>query len=267
MTRSGIRFSKLEALGNDFALIDARDGKPVPPQDSIQRLADRHSGIGFDQMLILHPAESGAAARVEIINADGSVAEQCGNGMRAIAAWLARRGELDAPVRLVTPAGAVEIDRADDNRYRAVLPGPKSSSPDALGLPSPKLPPGISDWRVISMGNPHLVAWQELPPSAVALAELVDALDRQTDWSARVNIGLAGSSDGEIQLRVHERGVGPTRACGSGACAAAAAMPHPGGEAVRVRQPGGTLVIDLDPERGRVVTIGPARVVFEGYGA
>jgi len=265
MIGPGIRFTKLEALGNDFALIDARDGTPVLPPGAIERLADRHRGIGFDQMLILHPGESGSVARVEIVNADGSHAEQCGNGMRAIAAWLARRGELAASEVIDTRAGPVEISRADGERYRAVLPGPKTIAPEALGLPAPKLPIGISGWRLISMGNPHLVVWQDQPPGAAALAELVDALDRQADWSARVNIGLAQAEDEEIQLRVHERGAGPTRACGSGACAAAAAMPRPGGHAVSVRQPGGTLVIDLNAQRGRVVTTGPARVVFEGH--
>lgn len=264
MTAAGIEFAKLEALGNDFVLIDARDGRPAPEPDLVRLLADRRTGIGFDQLLALQPARSGALAGVRIINADGSAAEQCGNGMRAIAAWLDRRGELNAPARLQTPAGEVGIRRAGDGRYCAVLPGPQPLTPETLGLPPPQLSEGWHAWQLLSLGNPHLVVWCDRSPDAAALNELVRALDRQADWSGRVNIGLAQAGDGELILRVHERGAGPTPACGSGACAAAAAASRPAGQAVHVRQPGGTLVIDLDSQPGLAVTTGPARLVFEG---
>jgi len=261
---TGTRFFKLEALGNDFVLIDARDaGNRTEGIDPIA-LADRRTGIGFDQLLVLHP-DASATARVEIRNADGSAAEQCGNGMRAIGAWLAHRGELGRGVDLITPAGPVRV-RTGDPGYTAVLPGPTRITAASLGLDDPRPPAGLADFALVSTGNAHLVLLSPRAPTRVALRQAVAAVQSRPGWRDAVNISLAHiESPGRVGLRVHERGTGPTMACGSAACAVAwiVAGDRPG--PIVVTQPGGDLVVDFDREGGRVETTGPARVVFEGH--
>lgn len=269
MTASGVgrmNFFKLEALGNDFVLIDARTHPFSPTQTSIVRLANRRTGIGFDQMLVLGPGSKDLLAEVDIFNADGSRAEQCGNGMRAIAAWLDRGRELLPGARVGTPAGPVELGCDAEHGYIAVLPGPQALDADALGLPPPRVSEDIPDWLLVSLGNPHLIGTVARPPSSADLANAVRSLE-DGPWHGRVNIGLMHiESDSSALLRVHERGAGPTLACGSAACAAAWALRRhrPIEAPVAVRQPGGALVVDLTTRAGLAVTIGPAAVVFEG---
>ncbi len=269
-----MRFCKLEALGNDFVLIDAREigddnSMHTTTPGRAARIADRRHGIGCDQVLILH-GDTDAVARVEIINADGTYAEQCGNGMRAIAAWIDSRGELQSPQSLDTPAGRVEIARSGESQYRADLPAPAAITPAELELPEPQLPAPAGAAHLLSMGNPHLVVEWPNPPGASTLADVVGHLQQQPAWRNRVNIGLAHvPGPGEIRLRVHERGAGATPACGSGAVAAAWALGTSRGSGPwQVHQPGGCLVIDLESVHGRVptrvTTIGPARLVFQG---
>lgn len=259
-------FFKLEAMGNDFVLIDARTRDLQLDPAEIRSLANRRTGIGFDQILILRPGSEGTLARVDIFNSDGSPAEQCGNGMRAIAAWLERVGEFSTGASLDTPAGTVGLARASDGGYIADLPGPELLDPSRLGLPAPALPAGAGAWQLVSVGNPHLlIAWRE-NPSPTALAEVV-AMLASGPWNGRTNVGLMHiESNDAVTLRVHERGAGPTPACGSAACAAALAvrLAHQASAPVAVEQPGGTLVVDLASRAGRAVTSGPATVVFEG---
>ncbi|MDT8449615.1 MAG: diaminopimelate epimerase [Wenzhouxiangellaceae bacterium] len=268
MTRPapGPAFSKLEALGNDFVLIDARAAPVELGSNRVRELADRRTGIGCDQLLVLEPADD-ACARVAIFNADGTPAEQCGNGMRAIAAWLDRAGELASGLKLTTPAGPVVLDRAEDGQYAAELPGPEPLTPEQLELAAPTLPGHACGWKLVSMGNPHLVVDWPDPPSAADLAAVVSQIENDRAWRNRVNIGLAHvDAGGHVLLRVHERGAGPTPACGSAACAAAVAV-GPGRDdstALAVIQPGGTIVVDLTAEGRRVRTRGPARIVYDG---
>lgn len=259
-------FVKLEGLGNDFVLVDGRDRPFTASAAGARRWSDRHTGIGFDQLLILHPHPS-AIARVEILNADGSSAEQCGNGMRAIAAWLHRRGELGDDAALATPAGPVELQRAAEGQFTAVLPGPREIEPASLGLSWPTLTGDEPRPALISMGNPHLVLITADEPGAGELARIVAEVERCEGWRNAANISLARIDDRvRVGLRVHERGAGPTAACGSAACAAAWIATDGGRrpDPVRVAQPGGTLVVDFNTSDGRVRTTGPARVVFEG---
>ena len=260
-------FYKLEALANDFVLIDARDREPTIEASRIQQLADRRTGIGFDQLLLLKPSMENAVAAIEIFNADGSIAEQCGNGMRAIAAWLARTGQLASSTRIQTPAGDVMLARAGDGGFSADLPGPAPLSHTALGLPVPTLPANVDRWDLVSLGNPHLIVRWPAEITAATLAGLVSSVEQNSAWRQQVNIGVVRiESEDQIALRVHERGAGATQACGSAACAAAWTLrrQHANAAPVSVRQPGGTLVVDLNAASGRVVTTGPARVVFEG---
>lgn len=256
-TATELAFAKLEGLGNDFVLIDGRSGAPgfVGTPAAVRQLADRRLGIGFDQLLLLQSASPPALAHVRIFNADGSEAEQCGNGMRALAAWLDAGGQLPSGgADVETAAGRVRLDRAEpiDGRtaWSAELPGL------ALG-------DGNADRREIRLGNPHRVLRVASPPDAATLAA---AFAGEAD-AEQVNLGLAypGAAD-RIALRVHERGAGPTPACGSGACAAAVAMIDAGlaRAPVRVDQPGGSVVVDWRRGETRVRLTGPARVVFQG---
>ncbi len=258
MTPAGapVRFAKLEGLGNDFMLVDARRGAlPSLDEEVVRQLADRRRGVGFDQLLVLAPGPEACAFAVRIHNADGSPAEQCGNGMRALAAWLDMRDELpDGGCTIATPAGPVRLDRA------APIDGVPTWSADLPGL---TLGAGDAHRREVRLGNPHRVLRVDAPADA-------DALDRAFGaeaGAAELNLGLACVLDRHrLTLRVHERGAGPTPACGSGACAAAVSMIAAGevDVPVRVDQPGGSVVVDWVPGESRVRLTGPARVVFEG---
>lgn len=259
-----MQFAKLEALGNDFILIDARGGSAQPDRRRLIELADRRRGIGFDQALLLEDGPGSDDLRVRIFNADGSEAEQCGNGMRAIAAWLDRRGELEPERRLECLAGQVRLTRGAGGRYRAELPGLKSLDPELQALKTPRLDADLDLVGMVSLGNPHLVIRTASRPDRQRLDRIAQRFADVPAWRNRVNIGLARLADQRsIELIVHERGAGPTLACGSGACAAALLLAPEAGP-VRVDQPGGSLVIDWRCDRARVATEGPARLVFEG---
>jgi len=263
MRLAGRAFGKLEALGNDFVVVEIAAGEALPNAATIMQLADRRRGIGFDQLLLLSPAGREHVAGVRIFNADGSEAEQCGNGMRAVAAWLDRHERLGDAAVLQTPAGPVTIARGRAGDYRAELPGPACIEPAALALNAPSIPDGVVDWRLVSVGNPHLLIETETTPDPVQLGRTVDQVHADPGWRNRVNIGLVRRREaGTVELCVHERGAGPTPACGS--AAVAAALLSGGTGEVAVDQPGGRLVIDLNASPGRAVTRGPARVVFEG---
>ncbi|MCC5865615.1 MAG: diaminopimelate epimerase [Wenzhouxiangella sp.] len=271
---SRLVFSKLEALGNDFVLIDARTQPFSPSSDWLRRLANRRLGVGCDQILVLITAEhTGAACRVRIHNADGSLAEQCGNGMRAVALWLHERGELGESTSLQTDGGLVVVRRSDDGQFSVSLAEPAFAS-DAWGsATSPdqwteQIDGGAYPVRGVSMGNPHLVLRLKAAADADLVVRLGEHFQGHPALPQGANINLAfGETRNRISLRVNERGVGPTPACGSGACATAVAYIHDGlaDSPVSVIQPGGELVIHW-PGVGESVTMtGPARHVFDGF--
>jgi diaminopimelate epimerase len=269
----GLAFSKLEALGNDFMLVDARSRDFSPSAADIRTWADRRCGVGFDQLLILREAHDDAVCRVEIRNADGSEAEQCGNGMRAVALWLNTFDSCSGRFGLDTAAGPVDVDFEDEHRIAASL-GRPDFSPTAVGLNGVNAFPWTLDvagetLSVLgaSLGNPHLLVVEPTPASDERLESVGRALGQHPALRRGANIGLACvRSEHRVDLRVFERGVGPTRACGSGATAAAAILIDQGvlQSPVEVVQPGGTLVVNW-PARDRALsTAGPARQVFEG---
>lgn len=274
MSPGQLDFTKLEALGNDFVLIDAREQPFEADAAAIARLGDRRLGIGFDQLLVLHPSRhQDSFCEVVIFNTDGSAAEQCGNGMRAIALWLNLRNEIDRHARIDTAAGTVDLSVDNPERITATLAVP-DFSPAACGLP------GQSDFPLelalnaetvtvsgASLGNPHLVIVHPVPADNDALLRLARPLSRHPDLSKGANIGIAHiENEHRINLRVYERGAGATRACGSGACAAAAVLIRAGQvqSPVEVIQPGGTLVINWHAEGEPVSMTGPAHQVFGG---
>jgi diaminopimelate epimerase len=272
--RTRIPFTKLEALGNDFVLIDGRDATFNPSADQVVTMADRRRGIGFDQLLALRPP-SGADAicRVDVYNSDGSMAEQCGNGMRAVALWLHRRGEFDRRAVVETAAGPVSLIWESAHEITAVLPPPEFT-PAACGLTGhdhfpAELRVGDGTCRVhgASMGNPHLVLEVEQSPDPGELQRTGSALSQHPDLVNGANIGFARmETEHRVNLQVYERGAGPTLACGSGACAAATVLIRAGRlrSPVEVVQQGGTLVIDWEAEGAPVAMTGPASKVFEG---
>lgn len=272
-----LHFSKLEALGNDFVLLDCRDGSPDPDRDRIRALADRHTGIGFDQLLCLHPTTlSDCDWAVNIYNCDGSAASQCGNGMRAIGLWLNAKDHQARHFRLETAAGPISLEVVSADQIRVAMGEPRFG-PAAIGLGdtletlgAEQLLPDLIELGAVSMGNPHLVVMLNHAADARLVGELGRTLGTHPALADGANVSFAHFDDSrQLDLRVFERGVGPTRACGSAACASAAWLLHSGqaSGAVHVNQPGGTLVIDWRGSGNPLFMTGPARHVFDGtYG-
>jgi diaminopimelate epimerase len=270
-------FTKMHGLGNDFIVLDApsRDGLALSAQQW-QQLADRRSGIGFDQALVLEPPRSSdAAAYYRIFNADGSEVEQCGNGVRCLAELLRRRGAArDGRVKLESPAGPIEAKLGTQGRASVDMGEPvftpASVSFDAQGQAGPRyaieLPSGRVEFAIASMGNPHAVL--DVPDvGAAPVAGTGPALERHPSFAKRVNVGFRHIVDrGHIQLRVFERGVGETLACGTGACAAAATGIVAGqlDRTVDVKLPGGTLVVRWEGPGSHLWLEGPTAVSFTG---
>lgn len=280
--RVPLPFTKMHGAGNDFVVIDLR-GDVAPPSPALCRmLADRHTGIGCDQILTVEPPRSAhAAAAYRIWNADGSAAQQCGNGARCIAAWVlrdsvARDAErcLADHFELDSPAGTHAVDLIDLHHYRIAM-GLPEFSPSCIPLQ------GFDErqdeycvdidgvpvrFGAVSMGNPHAVIEVD-DVQAAPVEALGRSLQRHATFPESANIGFAEIvSRKYIKLRVFERGVGETLACGSGACAAAAVLMRRGriDRDVMVELPGGTLSIAWPQDDAQIEMTGPAAFVFEG---
>jgi diaminopimelate epimerase len=269
-----LSFTKMHGAGNDFVVIDRRHADvPLPPA-RVRALGDRHTGVGFDQLLTLERAQrADSVAAYRIFNTDGSEAEQCGNGVRCLVAWLARDGAVArGRVQLDGPAGPVECEIAADGRVRVAMGVPRFD-PAAVPFDAPADAPlhavEIDGQRVelgvASMGNPHAVL--EVADTATApVATLGPCLERHARFPQRANVGFAQVlAHDAIRLRVFERGVGETLACGSGACAAVAVLARRGrvGTRVAVTLPGGTLDIEWAGAGSPIVMSGPTAFVFD----
>lgn len=267
----------MHGAGNDFVLVDARGGRRPPATATIRAMGDRHTGIGFDQMLVVVDSGlGGCVAGYRIFNADGSAAEQCGNGARCVAAWLQRDGviDLNRPARLDSPAGEIGVVMASLDDVQVEMGEPNFGA-TAIGLDAPEaagstvaLALGKAQWPLhpVSMGNPHAVL-EVVSLDDPKLQELGPALSCDPRFANGCNVGFVLLENPHfLQLRVHERGAGWTQACGSGACAAAAAMITSGRcqSPVQVRLPGGQLEIRWDGTGHNLWMRGPASFVFEG---
>ena len=274
MNAAPARFAKMHGAGNDFVVIDLRGATATGPS-RIAALGDRHTGIGFDQLLgIDAPADPDAVADYRIWNSDGSPARQCGNGARCIAAWLRREGiATGRRFRLGSPAGPVDVEVLDDGRHAVSMGRPQFAAAnipvgaaEADGAYAVDLPSGRVRFGAVSMGNPHAVI--EVPSAADAdVATLAPALQARDEFPDGVNVGFAQVvAPGRIRLRVFERGAGETLACGSGACAAVAVLVRQGrvSRRVAVELPGGTLDIHWPDDDAPVTMAGPATFVFDG---
>jgi diaminopimelate epimerase len=274
-----LRFTKMHGAGNDFIVFDAADERAVPNAAQLRALADRHTGVGFDQALVLMPPRrAGTHVYYRIFNADGGEVEQCGNGARAVAELLrrtarARAGDItmDSPAGLVAARivadGIIAVDMGEPCFEPAKLPF-ESPGPVAPGSPfhAFELEGRRFELGAVSMGNPHAVLLVDDVATA-PVATLGAALERHPRFPRRVNVGFLQIIDAaHVRLRVFERGVGETQACGTGACAAVAVGRKAGRLAgsVSVALPGGVLEVAWGGPGQHLWLQGPAVVAFEG---
>jgi diaminopimelate epimerase len=265
---SARRFAKYEGLGNDFLVLDAREWSEeiVTPALAVA-LCDRHRGVGGDGILWVDASRAPASARMVIYNSDGSRPEMCGNGVRCVAAWLADEGRIPsgATVTIESDAGprpATLRDHADGAASVEVSMGVATLS-DAR--PSVEVGGVAQSVYVVDVGNPHGVLFDPRGESM----ELVQGVTGLKEFPQGVNVELVTvTGENALRVRVHERGVGWTQACGTGACAVVAAAVRRGlvraGAATRVTLDGGDLEITVSEAEGRVTMRGPARRVFTG---
>lgn len=270
-----IPFAKMHGLGNDVVIIDQRHFVHPLTRADFARLADRRLGIGCDQILLLErPADTRAQARYRVVNADGSSAEHCGNGVRCVARYLERRGEAREVVTIEIGQELFDLHFEAGTDVRVDMGAPRfapAAIPLAVDAESDRYSTTLGARSVrfgaVSMGNPHAVI--EVPTVATAdVPGIGAALQASALFPAGVNVGFMEIvSPRAIRLRVFERGAGETRACGTGACAAVAIGRRWGalGDAVAVELPGGSLLIEWDGDREHPLWMtGPATFVFEG---
>ena len=224
-----LKFAKMHGLGNDFMVIDAINQSFSPRPELIRQWADRHDGIGFDQMLVVSPADSDSAAfKYSIYNADGSEVAQCGNGARCFARFVREQGLTELEVIPVeTNTGPLQLEAVDATRYRVNM-GIPQFEPDAIPMRADteqelyhtEFEGTEINFSAVSIGNPHMVIpVVDVDHAAVDL--LGPYFESHMMFPERANIGFMQILDrSSFRLRVFERGVGETRACGSGACAA-----------------------------------------------
>jgi diaminopimelate epimerase len=266
-----VPFFKMHGLGNDFVVLDFRRSAFPVDAGVARRLADRRTGIGCDQLILLEPPRHPAAqVRMRIRNADGSEAEACGNATRCVADLLHRETR-EPRVRIETAAGLLEAEARADRSF-AVDMGPARTAwheiplSRAMDTDRVDLTLGpLTEPVCTSIGNPHATFFVNAV-DAVDLEALGRALEHHPIFPERANIGIAEIGDRRsIRLRVWERGAGITRACGTGACAALVAAHRRGltERCAAVALDGGTLDIAWR-EDGHVIMTGPATLSFEG---
>ena len=277
-----LRFTKMHGAGNDFVVLDLRNGQSPPDPATCARIADRHRGVGCDQLLTVEaPREAGSVASYRIWNADGSPSGQCGNGARCIAAWLVRDGAAPAQgdFAIDSPATTHRVVHDGDGGFVIDMGKPQFAPAD---IPLAGFLQAQDDYVIqlahgeriehlrlgaVSMGNPHALI-EVADVDAADVARIGPALQRHAAFPQSVNVGFAQVlSPSHLRLRVFERGVGETLACGSGACAAVAVLVArgrlDGDREVEVDLPGGRLRIRYDRVAGTISMGGPAAFVFE----
>lgn len=271
-----LEFEKMHGIGNDFVVMAEPAGSPGFSPEVIRRIADRRMGIGCDQVLIAAASDrDDADVTMRIFNADGSSAKQCGNGIRCFARFVRDRGIVanGSTVRVDTPSGVVEARFLEDGRVRANLGVPDFSPaaiPMRVGEQSDgyRLRLGGEQFTIgaVSMGNPHAVLRVDNAESA-PVATIGPKIQNHEWFPDSVNVGfMQVLSRGQVRLRVYERGVGETMACGSGACAAVAVGVRQGliDRRVRVDLNGGSLDIEWGDDRASMWMTGPATRVYQG---
>jgi diaminopimelate epimerase len=269
-----LKFTKMHGLGNDFIVFEAPTEQQIPTPAQLRKLADRRTGIGFDQALVLQPPrQPNTDVFYRNFNADGSEVEQCGNGARCIANLVAKRMGGRDTLKMDTAAGLIDAKISADGTVSLDM-GIPNFDPASLPFDAPAEQPLYSlqvgerqiEIGAVSMGNPHAV-WQ-VPSVATAPVEtLGPIIETHPRFPKRVNAGfMEVVSRTHIRLRVFERGVGETQACGTGACAAVAVGRKLGllDENVNVDFPGGRANVRWAGPGAHLWLTGPTTTVFEG---
>jgi diaminopimelate epimerase len=274
-----IQFTKMHGLGNDFVVIDSFAHEIQLSAEQVRLIADRHFGIGCDQLLLLAPSDKeGVDLRYLIYNADGGEVSQCGNGARCAAAYLRENGLIDGLVEggtitAETNEGIITMTLEEDELVRVNMGIPKLAAteiPVDTQEDADQYQLELSDtlitFSAVSMGNPHAVIVVDDVASAPVLT-MGPEVQQQTFFPEGVNVGFMQIIDsGHIKLRVYERGAGETLACGSGACAAVVAgcINSSLNQEVDVELPGGHLLISWAGSGEPVWMTGPATFVYRG---
>lgn len=286
-----LEFVKMHGLGNDFIFVDDLSAEIELTEEQVRRLCERHFGIGADGVILVRPPQTkGSLAYMHYINADGSLAQMCGNGVRCFAKYLVDRGFADIPSGMLT-AGTMAGER--DIRFEVDGVGKLISATVDMG--SPELDPvqvpvdlasnavapdgspcvkevlldspwGLFPFTCVSMGNPHAVVFMDGVES-FDIETIGPYFERHERFPNRTNTEFVEILDeSSVLMRVWERGTGETLACGTGACAVAAACVLNGltKERVTVKLLGGALEIFWDREADQIYMTGPAETVFEG---
>ncbi|MDP2568404.1 diaminopimelate epimerase [Photobacterium damselae subsp. piscicida] len=270
-----INFSKMHGLGNDFMVVDAVTQNVFFSPDMVRRLADRHRGIGFDQLLIVEPPYNPETDfHYRIFNADGSEVEQCGNGARCFARFVSMKGLTNKyHISVSTKAGKMLLKLENDDQVTVNMGVPifdPAKIPFRANQAEKTYILRAGNQTVFcgaaSMGNPHCVTVVDdvLTADVETLGPLLESHER---FPERVNVGfMQVISRSEVKLRVYERGAGETQACGSGACAAVAIGRQQGllDEEVTVSLPGGDLRIRWNDNGSNLFMTGPVAHVFDG---
>jgi diaminopimelate epimerase len=270
-----LRFTKMHGLGNDFVVIDAIRQRVALAPEQVRFLADRHFGVGCDQVLLVEPARlAGTDFHYRIFNADGSEVEQCGNGARCFARFVRDQGFADQDeIRVGTARGPITLHVEPDGQVRVNMGSPRLDPAD-LPFEAPacadtylvEVGDEVVEVGAVSMGNPHAVLLVDDAATA-PVERLGPLLESHPRFPRRVNVGfMAVRGRDRIDLRVYERGSGETLACGTGACAAVVSGRLRGllDEQVCVRLPGGELRVAWQGGDAPVWMTGPAAAVFEG---
>jgi len=270
-----IRFTKMHGLGNDFVVIDAIRQRVALTPEQVRFLADRHFGVGCDQVLLVEPARlEGTEFHYRIFNADGSEVEQCGNGARCFARFVRDQGFTEKDeIRVGTARGPITLHVEPDGQVRVNMGSPRLDPADlpfeapARAVTYPVEVAGeLLEIGAVSMGNPHAVLLVDDTATA-PVEQIGPLLESHPRFPRRVNVGfMAVRGRDRIDLRVYERGTGETLACGTGACAAVVSGRLRGllDEQVRVHLPGGELRVAWEGGDAPVWMTGPAVAVFEG---
>jgi len=264
-------FIKMHGLGNDFVVVDAREDPFALDDGSARALADRREGVGCDQIVVLEPPRNGRAeVFLRFWNSDGSEADACGNGTRCAASLVMAESGRSA-IAIETAAGLLGAEAAGPDRVTVDMGAarldwqdiPLARAQDTLHLALER--EGLRDPVAVNIGNPHAVFFVD-DAAAVDLARLGPELEHDPLFPERANIGIAQvTGPDRLRLRVCERGAGITRACGTGACAAAVAAARRGltGRRVTVTLDGGPLDIEWRAD-GHVLMTGPVATAFVG---
>jgi len=272
-----MRFWKYHGLGNDFVLVENLDGSVSKDPEYVRSVCHRRFGVGADGILYLENSEK-ADFTMQVMNSDGSEAEMCGNGIRCLAKHVHDMGhKKDDRMTIETRSGIMDI-KLDVENGKAVAATVEMGAPrlECQDIPvkgegrfvdrSFEVEGKVLHGTAVSMGNPHLMIFDELTDQEMdRLGPVVHALPL---FPRRTNVEFVKSMDGILDVRVYERGAGWTMACGTGACATAVAAgllgKAPLGEEVQVRLPGGSLWITVSKDLSKVTMRGPAVLVFEG---